>query len=369
MKILYYFKELDTPMYQWQRFHIFDELKQHNCKIEVFNPLKYSSIDEANEKLLQYIKINKYDLFMTPHNEEDLYIETILQIKKIGIPMLLICFDSLMTPLVHKKVAKYFDLVLLSQEDRNKVFEQYNCKFISSPYAANPNLFKYKRQEEINKICFAGTPYGSRKYKINTLTNKGIQVDLYANIKNNNSINISESKCKTRIVENINVAINLSRSDIGRKVILGALKTKLLNNEGLDYNNYLEIYNSVNFSEMNDIFSKYALSLSISEARNTGVLKNPVNIVHLRNFEIPMSGGLQICSYFDELAQYFEEDKEILFYRTEEEFIEKAKYYLKPENEKIRNNIKLAARKRAENEHTWFCRFKKAFDYLGLDYK
>lgn len=365
MKILYYFKELNTPMYQWQRFHIFDELKTHDCEIEVFNPLKYKCKDEANEKLLIYIKKNKYDLFMTPHNEEDLYIETILEIKKIGIPTLLICFDSLMTPLAHKKVAKYFDLVLLSQEDRNKVFEKYECKFITSPYAANPNLFKLKKEEEILKVCFAGTPYGSRKNKINILTQNEIPVDLYASLKNNN-VTINSN---IDIIDNIKIAINLGRSEVGRKVILGATKSKFTKKSDLDYNNNLEIYKSVNFGEMNDIFSKYALSLSISEARNTGVLKKPINIVHLRNFEIPMSGGLQICSYFDELAQYFEEDKEILFYRSEEEFIEKAKYYLRPENEKVRNDIKLAARKRAENEHTWFCRFKKAFDYLGLDYK
>lgn len=369
MKILYYFKELDTPMYQWQRFHIFDELKQHNCEIEVFNPLKYSSIDEANERLLQYIKINKYDLFMTPHNEEDLYIETLELIKNKGIPTLLICFDNLIIPFYHKYICKFFDLVWLTSKETENMFKKWGANTIFMPYAANPYMFYPKKQDEINRISFIGTPYGSRANRINLLIDNGINVTLHSNLRKQSN-ELSKVTNKQQLKDYIKPAYNLSRFSIGRRVILGAFKQKFTKQRVLNLENKnLEIKPVVPLELLGESYSKYSLSLASTEARNTGILKKPVNIVNLRSFEIPMSGGLQICSYFDELAQYFEEDKEILFYRTEEEFIEKAKYYLRPENEKIRNDIKLAARKRAENDHTWFCRFKKVFDYLGLDYK
>lgn len=48
--------------------------------------------------------------------------------------------------------------------------------------------------------------------------------------------------------------------------------------------------------------------------------------------------------------------------------LEKACFYLSPRQASLRQKMKLAARRRAENEHTWFCRFQKVFDNLGLKY-
>ena len=130
----------------------------------------------------------------------------------------------------------------------------------------------------------------------------------------------------------------------------------------------IEKFNSVSLAETNQIYAEHDLSLSIAAARNTGNLKHPVMIVHLRNFEIPMSGGLQFCEYFPELAECFEDEKEIIFYHSKEELIEKARYYLSPTHDSERRIIRLSARKRAEGEHTWWHRFSKAFDYLRLQF-
>lgn len=180
MKILYYFTEYQTAMFQWQRFHIFDELERHDCSITVFNPLEYQSKEEANELVLQELKTSSYDLFLTPHNEEWLFVDTIKEIKKTGIPMVLILFDSLMTPLRHKNVAPYFDLLMLSQKDEAGIFEKYNSNIIVSHYAANPYYFRpIKIEKTANRLCFPGTPYGSRAEVINTLADNNIPMDLY----------------------------------------------------------------------------------------------------------------------------------------------------------------------------------------------
>ena len=79
-----------------------------------------------------------------------------------------------------------------------------------------------------------------------------------------------------------------------------------------------------------------------------------------------MCGGLQFCRYNEELAGYFEADKEIVFYRDKEEMIEKAKFYLAPQQAEARRNMRLAARQRAEAEHTWNHRFSRIFSLLEL---
>ena len=68
--------------------------------------------------------------------------------------------------------------------------------------------------------------------------------------------------------------------------------------------------------------------------------------------------------YDEEIARYFEEDKEIVLYRSTEEMIDKAKFYLDDKNSQLVRNMKLAARKRAENEHTWTNRFNNIFNCL-----
>lgn len=81
MEIVYYFKDYSIPMYQQQHVHIIDELKRHDCNVSIVSPLDYSSIEKANDALLRYISNNKVDLFMTPHGNKDLYIETLAEIE------------------------------------------------------------------------------------------------------------------------------------------------------------------------------------------------------------------------------------------------------------------------------------------------
>lgn len=369
MKILYYFKELPIPMYQWQRFHIFDELKIHECYVDVFNPLDYDTIEIANYKLIEYIKKNKYDLFMTPHNEKDLYLETLDKIKNIGILTLLICYDNLIIPYYHKNICSHFDLVWLTSQETSYLFKKWDSETIFLPYAANPYfMIPEKSIDEVEKVVFLGTPYGSRINKLNVLLTNNIDVDLYANIENRENFKSNKFN-EQNLINYIEPMINLLKFKIGRNVIKGAIRQKILSNNTLDLNNEkLKIMKSVKLNDMRNIYNRYAISLSTTEARNTGILKKPVDIVNLRSFEIPMSAGIQLCRYTNELTQYFEEDKEILFYRSDDELIEKCEYYLRPENKKIRDRIRNNARKRAENDHTWFCRFRKVFDYLGLKY-
>jgi spore maturation protein CgeB len=127
---------------------------------------------------------------------------------------------------------------------------------------------------------------------------------------------------------------------------------------------FLEVLPSVPFEEVNAIYSNHALSLNITELRNTFNLKHPIHKLHLRTFEIAMSGGLQIAPYVEELASYFKDDEEIVLCRDDEEFVSKALFYLRPQNESLRMKMKQNARKRAEADHTWNNRFNVVFGKL-----
>lgn len=55
-----------------------------------------------------------------------------------------------------------------------------------------------------------------------------------------------------------------------------------------------------------------------------------------RCFEIPAAGAFLFCPYTDDLATMFKEDKEVVFFRNKQDFIDKIKYYLVHDEERKR---------------------------------
>ncbi len=307
MKIIYYFSDKGTLMDGWPAFHFYDELMRHGIEVELFNPLKYASPEMANVALLNRLSVGDVSLFMTPHNQQLIFSATLKSIRVLKIPTLLICFDNLIVPYMHEKICCDFDLVWLTSFENKDMFEQWGANTLFQPYAANPYTFMPHSGEDNGKVCFIGTPYGSRVNILNTLTSNNVEVDLYSKFSKESSV----EKFAGNKFSYIKPFFDLVRFSHGRKIIKGAIKQSYLNNElpkgGINY------YSSISQVQMSELYSNYALSLSSTTARNTGVLKKPVGVVNLRSFEIPMAGGLQFCFHNSELATYFKDGEEIVF--------------------------------------------------------
>ncbi len=367
MNILYFFKDYDNFMSKWQYIHIFDELEHYGHRVTVYNPLSYKNPEEANEKLIPFIlnSKSKFDLFLNCESDGFLFSTTVEEVKKIGLPTVLICFDNLHAPHLHKKIASVFDIVWLTSFETKWMFEKWGCKnIVVQTYAANPFKFSPNWGSSKSVVSFIGSPYGSRIPVLNFLTQSKIPCNVFSNA-------LSESNQKRNNIPNIKISLveEIFRAlsfDIGRKVLLAALlnRTIMKNKTKLDVNDFLHIYPSVSFSEMQNVYSDSALSLNINDLRYTYLLKNPLYKIHLRTFEIPMCGGLQISHYTKELTEYFEDEREIVLYNSNEELISKSKFYLDPKNETLVKRMKQAARKRAESDHTWMKRFNNIFDKL-----
>ncbi len=86
--------------------------------------------------------------------------------------------------------------------------------------------------------------------------------------------------------------------------------------------------------------------------------------MHLRDFEIPMCGGLYCTDYSEELSEMFEPDKEVITCRGLQERIEKLRHYLgHPGQAKA---IRQAGLRRALRDHTYQKRFRDLFRKIGL---
>lgn len=374
MKILYFFLELPTNMYRWQRKHIIDELQHHGVDVETFNPLVYQTMEEANDAVICKMKEKRVDLFFSNVcYEKVLFPSTLKFIQSLGIPSLSLRCDNLVIPFNDKKLAPLFDLVWLTSRETKGLYDKWGVKSFFAPYAANPFVFNCDTEGTVaRRVCFIGTPYGSRSIMINQLTKSDISVDAYYKSKedttcsNQNDIEILES----RIIAPSRLSVLFHRFLFpeGRKIMKGMVMNKMMGHQTIINNNNLSSRQTVLPEEQGNLYSRYALSLASTSTNHTDVLKDPLKIINLRNFEIPMSGGIEICKYNPELAEYFEDGKEIVFYNDNDDLVDKARYYLQRSTDAELNAIKVAARKRAEAEHTWWNRFTIAFDLLGLRY-
>lgn len=372
MRILYYYPELSTSMFKWQRVHFLDELTRYNIDFEIFNPLLYDSLDQANEELLKISSNNHYDLFFTNLcNGKHLYFESLKEIKKKGIPTCSFRSDNLIIPFNDKEMCSLFDIVWITSSETSRLYEKWGAKVYFAPYAANPFIYRYNKNEIKRKVCFIGSLYGSRPLMINALTKAGLPVDAYCkkNAHSSSGVNVTNG-VKYNMTGMTTWELlkgRLSFSE-GRKLLYGALVSRLKGNEPIQENENLSLLSSVPFEQMINNYSCYSLSIAYTSSERTDILRHPLKIIDLRNFEIPMCGGIEFCRFNKELSSYFEDGKEIVFYDSDEELIDKAKYYTQKASDSEIMRIKEAARSRAEAEHNWRCRFSGLFDKLGIKY-
>ena len=81
-----------------------------------------------------------------------------------------------------------------------------------------------------------------------------------------------------------------------------------------------------------------------------------------RVMDIMASGGFVLSNYCEETSELFEEDKEIVMYKTPEELVEKVEYYLS--HDKEREAIAAAGQKKVLECYTYEKKLKQLFDWV-----
>lgn len=362
MNILFYLTENRDFMYSWQRLHIFNELEKiggHN--ILTVNLQDFENIEQAQNEVLKTIRSKTIDLFMTGVSGEKIADEFFHLLSAKGIPSVLICYDNLHAPYSHLEVCGEFDLVWLTSGENQQLFKKRGANTIHLPYAANPVLFKPKFSEEIQKLCFVGSLYGTRLDRIKQIVSEEVQIDIF-------SKNRAGELPKSQVgIESFRRSLQLLMFSTGRKMILGSMKSRI-QSKGSALHDFTGIHfmDSLNHNDMILAYSNYAMVLNVTELRSTLTLKRPIHKLHLRTFEIPMCGGIQFAPFNEELSHYYDDGKEIIMYSSDYEMKDKAAFYSRKSNFSKRKEIRRRAVERSRADHTWTNRFNSVFNALNL---
>ena len=114
-----------------------------------------------------------------------------------------------------------------------------------------------------------------------------------------------------------------------------------------------------------DVFSSYEVCLNFSNVWSDGMPGSKlIPHVRLRDFEAPMCRAAYITGYTDEIAEFYELGTEIETYRSDEELVDKIRFYLA--NPLASERLRDAGHIRALRDHTWRRRFEKLFQKIAV---
>jgi spore maturation protein CgeB len=122
------------------------------------------------------------------------------------------------------------------------------------------------------------------------------------------------------------------------------------------------------FGRASDIAATYAGFEVVLNASNVWADGRPgsalIPHVRLRDFEAPMCRTCYLTGHTDEIAEFYDVGTEIETYRTPEELVSKARFYLDHPDRAER--MREAGFQRARRDHTWQRRFERLLQAVGV---
>ncbi|MEW6403328.1 MAG: glycosyltransferase [Chloroflexota bacterium] len=380
LKILcYYFRKDDDLNLSAWHYHWENELRHAGHTMVVVNPLKELEDAQSRSRYDEFIvervqKENagrKIDIFFSFVMGNKMSAEAVLCIRELGIKTVNFTSDPLPVAHRYKRIAKAFDMCWVCEPEAINTIKSYGARVFHAPVAANPYTCHPSVSTEDVNVSFCGQPREGRFFYVTELFRRGIPVELYGvGWKHlENAANASARRRQLTFLQKLShLRASLSHKH-GRILMTTALIRRLRRRKlPLDIQTHIEMHahGPLSFPDMVRLFSRSKLSLGFNEVGHTYLLKKPLLAVRLRDFEAPMSGACHIMYRVPIMQEQFEENKEMLFYSSVDELVDKIRYWLDSRRDTERKKIKERARKRALREHTWSHRFSKLFEELEL---
>lgn len=345
-------------------FYRFDEVA---AKFGIsFRSAKFKSI--LSEDLIRVLKLEHskkpFDLFFSYMTDNDIDTDAVKLLKKNGIPMLNFSCNNIHQFHLVEKISPLFDANLHSEKDAGTKFKGIGAEAVWFPMAANQNYYFPQKMSFRYDVTFIGAAYAKRSNYIWHLLNNEVDIKCFGP---NWKINPPKENLKKAHKE-IKRVINLIRLvyvlDQGKRYSISSA-VNYYDLQSLIRKNFPGNLNyPLKDSEVISVYNQTRINLGFLEVYSEGPSQTAVltHHLHLREFEVPMSRGLYLTNYSDELREFYEPDKEIIVFHNEHDLTDKIKYYLahETEAETIREN----GYQRALKCHTYQKRFKDLFEQM-----
>ncbi|MCL5998017.1 MAG: glycosyltransferase, partial [Chloroflexi bacterium] len=260
------------------------------------------------------------------------------------------------------ELSPHFDYNLHAERDAREKFLAIGARPIWWQMASNPKYFKPMDLPRDIAASFVGANYALRTRYIAHLLENGIDAHAYGPGWISGDLNPRRAAVKRYWF--------IFRAATARTPHMQAWASAKL--AELDFRRDLSsrfpknVHAPISDEALIALYSRSHISLGFLEVYAGHDPSRPVlQHLHLREFEAPMSGALYCTGYADELAEFYELDKEVLVYHNQHELLDKVRYYLAHPDEA--EQIRRAGQARALRDHTYHRRYQVLFRQLGLE--
>ncbi len=295
------------------------------------------------------------------------------EIRKTGTPTANFSCNNVHQFYLVEPIIDCFDFNLYSEKAAGEKFSGRRSKAIWWPMASNPRYFHPVKTKFRHDVSFVGACYAGRLEEAHQLLLHGLPLKVFGpGWIPGEPAPVPPPHRSSLLGDLTRVIKRRLRPPVeGSRPSLQENARRKMQEASMALSRYsLELfpgaYNKpLADSKMIEMYSASRINLGFLEVFDGhDPVRRRLWHMHLRDFEVPLCGGLYCTDYSDEMAEMFEPDKEVITCRGLQERIEKLRYYLgHPGQAKA---IRQAGYRRALRDHTYQKRFRNLFRKIGL---
>jgi spore maturation protein CgeB len=335
--------------FSFEHYNFYDTLVKMNERennviyFPVDQMLKQYGRDKMNSRLLEVVFKEKPDLCFFFLVGEEIKKETIKDITEKSKVLTLNWFadDHWKFGTFSRHWAPCFSWVVTTDSLAVKKYQKTGYKnVIHSQWACNHFLCKPLNLPKIYDVTFLGQPHGNRKKIVEKIKKSGINIECWGWGWSQGCV--SEDKM-VEIFSQSKINLGLTNSSFE-----GPLKSLF----------------RIFFKKSAD--KKIKIDNPFHWLGNLKMILNKQkNQLKGRNYDVPGCGSFLLTQDADDLKNRYQDGKEIVIFKDNEDLIKKINYFLK--NDKERESIAKAGYERTIKEHTYEKRFNEIFNIMGLN--
>lgn len=375
MRILYAAMKYDYGRpeqgFGFEHYNFYDSLREMGHDIVYFDYmtlLQRYGRRQMNQRLLEISQAEKPDLMIAILFKDELDPHVLRELKTHIPTMNWFCDDHWRFDTYSCQWAPCFTWVVTTAESALPKYAALGYRHvIKSQWACNHSLYRKLDLPFQYDLTFVGQPHGNRRLTIQALRNAGINVHVWGRGWESGRISQDEM---IRVFNQSRINLNLANASrpvdapavpvTGLAVASGSTMRARISRslDRIPFGSHVKALGKTLCQSSGSVVSVSDDSVACQNAHASYSEQ-----IKGRNFEVPGCGGFMLTERADNLDQYYENGKEVVFFDGRDDLIKKVRYYLTHESE--RAAIAQAGYERTMRDHTYALRFKDIFRQMG----
>jgi spore maturation protein CgeB len=339
---------------------------------------------KTTEQILREVRVahayRPLNLFLSYFYNSHFDPEGFDELRRMGIPSVNFYCNSMYQFDLVRGVARGADFAWHAEKGARQLYLNAGANPIWVQMAADPNLYRpIPGIPRLRKACFVGQRYCDRDRWIAKLVRSGVPVEVYgagwkgperettgSDTSDFEFSYLGRSRPAPGSLQSYSSVLhqNIAFAGLCRGLLRSARQLKFRHETRSMTCSIAPAARGV-AGDVAAVFAKHEVCLNFSNVWADGRPGSQlIPHVRLRDFEGPMCRTCYLTGHNDEIEEFYDIGREIDTYRSQDELVEKTRFYL--DHCDAAEKLREAGYRRAVRDHTWKMRFQDLFRKTGM---